>query len=85
MSRSPLPRGRTRAALALATLLGSLPAPSCGNPGEGTIQTAPSARHHTADPVPKVRAAVRSSEAENSTPIPGEPGKLGPARGRTGD
>ena len=85
MACSLLKSRRGPAVVALAALLGPLPLAGCGNPGEGTIQTAPSARHRMADPVYKVRAGVRSSEAKGPDAIPGEPGKLGAARGRTGD
>jgi hypothetical protein len=85
MACSPLPRARVKTMVPLGALLGPLLLAGCGNPGEGTIQTAPSARHRTADPVSKVRAGVRSWEAKGPSAIPGEPGKLGPARGRRGD
>jgi hypothetical protein len=78
MSVSLLKRGRIPAVLVIATLLGLLPLAGCDNPGT----LSPIARRRTADPVYKVRAGVRSSEAKGSAAIPGEPSKLGPARGR---
>ena len=81
MSRSPHQRSCIPAVLVIAALLGLLPLAGCDNPGA----LPPIGRRHTADPVSKVRAGVRSSEAKGPAAIPGEPGKLGPARGRTGD
>jgi hypothetical protein len=81
MSRSPHQRSCIPAVLVIAALLGPLTLVSCDNPGE----IPPIGRRHTADPVSKVRAGVRSSEAKGPAGIPGEPGKLGPARGRRGD
>jgi hypothetical protein len=82
MTGSPFQRRGVNATVALAALLGLLPLTSCDNPVEGTIQIAPSARPRTADPVYKVRAGVRSSDAKGPAAVPGEPGKLGLARGR---
>jgi hypothetical protein len=81
MSRAPHTRSCLPAVLVIAALLGLLPLAGCDNPG----MLPPIGRRHTADPVSKVRAGVRSSEAKGPSAIPGEPGKLGPARGRRGD
>jgi hypothetical protein len=81
MSR-PLPnKTRIAAVSVLVALLGLLSLAGC----ERTGTLPPTARRHTADPVQKVRAGVRSSEPEGAVSIPGEPGKLGPVRGRMGD
>ena len=66
--------------LMLAVLLGSLPFLGCGNPGEGTIQIPPGARHLGTDAVTKQRPDA--GKYKKAAPAPAEPGKLPPGRGR---
>ena len=81
MNCSPFKRIRIKGISMLAVLLGSLPIPGCGNPGQGTVQVGPSARHLGTDPVTKQRPGIEKLKSK-AEPGPVEPGKLPPGRGR---
>jgi hypothetical protein len=81
MPRLPFEKTHINKLLMLAILLGSVPFPGCGNPGAGTIQVAPRARHLGSDRVTKQRPDVEKYKPK-AAPAPVEPGKLPPGRGR---
>jgi hypothetical protein len=80
MSRLLVMRHRPGAAVAVASLVLSLPLTGCGHPAEGTVHIDPSARRLGTDPVTKERADAKKYKQTDLAPV--EPGKLPPGRGR---
>jgi hypothetical protein len=81
MSRSPNPRNRVLAGLAIVALPALLPLAGCGD--TGTVP--PIAGRRGADPAQKVRPGLDPAKINSPSATPGEPGKPAPGRGRALD